>query len=144
MHIFTRHELESLERIDATIQMYQDEIDEIMADATGCTQHLSDMPGGGPSTRSKVEDGVIRKDKPLAKLLQLIEKRKAQKEELIELIDTIENPVDREMIFYLYVKGYTIQQTANTMNYSYDAIKSRHRNFFRKMNELRKAQKQEV
>lgn len=92
---------------------------EVMSYATKITPLLSDMPKGGNGSGNKIERTIERLDS-LANDLeeQAVRMRKAMKQ-VQSAIQTVPDETLRLLLELRYINGYTWEQIAVKMNYSY-------------------------
>ena len=100
------------------------------------TQELTGMPRSS-GVSDKIGNGVIEKVSLEESLRDLVYELEMEKARLTRRIMMIPNVYDRKMLTCLYVKGMTIQETADEMQTSYVAVQSRQRNFFRRLPKLK-------
>lgn len=102
-----------------------DEMIEIRSEATRITPVISDMPSG-----SHVNDKIALSVEKLDECAKKLEKEAKRMQEAMDnvqsVIDSVSNPTYRQVLTYRYINGYTWEQIAVKMNYTYRNITRLH------------------
>lgn len=74
----------------------------------------------------RILDAVAMIEKKEREIKKLIGRYDKEKNRIINEIDRLEDPVDRELLFLRYVKYMKLEDIADTMHYSFEWIRERH------------------
>ena len=120
-----KKELNSYQYDIKLLKEKEEELEELITKAEKITTELSDMPKGTPQIQDKIAEYTAKIiELKNQKIDQIIEMYK-QKEMIEKKIDLLEQPY-KDILYYKYIKGYTLTQIANEINYDSDYIKSLH------------------
>lgn len=100
------------------LPMAQINVDRAMASATGCTQHMSDMPHGGGEPHSRVEDGALRLIEAKERLNSIRQELSDMRKQLRPLIDRLADPLEQTVMQMRYLEGMSVRRIAIHLSYS--------------------------
>lgn len=102
-----------------------DEMIEIRSEATRITPVISDMPSGS-HVNDKIALSVEKLDECAKKLEEEAKRMQNAMDDVQNVINSISNPTYRQVLTYRYINGYTWEQIAVKMNYTYRNITRLH------------------
>lgn len=102
-----------------------DEMIEIRSEATRITPVISDMPSGS-HVNDKIALSVEKLDECAKKLEEEAKRMRKAMDDVQNVINSISNPTYRQVLTYRYINGYTWEQIAVKMNYTYRNITRLH------------------
>lgn len=121
----TKKELNSYWYDKKLLQSKEEELEELITKATKITKELSDMPKGSPEIQDRMAQYAAEiVDIKNQKYDQLIKMYKTKKE-IEDKIDQLEQPY-RDILYYKYIKGLTLTEVANEIEYEYEYTKKLH------------------
>lgn len=92
---------------------------EVMSYATKITTLLSDMPKGGNDSGNKIERAIERLDSLSNDLEEQAVRMRESMKQVQSAIQTVPDETLRLLLELRYINGYTWEQIAVKMNYSY-------------------------
>lgn len=95
-----------------------DEMIEIRSEATRITPVISDMPSGSHAN-DKIALSIEKLEDCAEKLEKQADRMQEAMDDVQNVINSISNPTYRQVLTYRYINGYTWEQIAVVMNYSY-------------------------
>ena len=102
-----------------------DEMIEIRSEATRITPVISDMPSGS-HVNDKIALSIEKLDKCAERLEEEAKRMQMAMNNVQSVIDSVSNPTYRQVLIYRYINGYTWEQIAVKMNYTYRNITRLH------------------
>ena len=94
---------------------------------------ITDMPRGGSSEDDRLLEIMIE----IEKLEEMYNKKRLklmkQLNEIENVIDSLEEPIDRNIMRMRYIKNYTWERICVELNYSWNGIHKRHRKILDKI-----------
>lgn len=94
---------------------------------------ITDMPRGGSSEDDRLLEIMIE----IEKLEEMYNKKRLklmkQLNEIENIIDSLEEPIDRNIMRMRYIKNYTWERICVELNYSWNGIHKRHRKILDKI-----------
>lgn len=102
-----------------------DEMIEIRSEATRITPVISDMPSGS-HVNDKIALSIEKLDECAKKLEEEAKRMQKAMDDVQNVINSISNPTYRQVLTYRYINGYTWEQIAVKMNYTYRNITRLH------------------
>ena len=102
-----------------------DEMIEIRSAATRITPVISDMPPCS-HVNDKIALSVEKLDECAKKLEEEAKRMQNAMDDVQNVINSISNPTYRQVLTYRYINGYTWEQIAVKMNYTYRNITRLH------------------
>lgn len=96
-----------------------EEMSRIRSEAVRITPILSDMPSGSAGARDRISRSVERLEACADKLERESEVMQKTMEEINTAILTVQDATLRQLLTLRYINGYTWEQIAVKMNYSY-------------------------
>ncbi|MBF0699667.1 RNA polymerase sigma factor [Streptococcus danieliae] len=117
-----RKRLASLKYIDSKIKSLQQEIVSLKSSILK-SQQYSDEPKGG-SLNNKSEDLNILIIDRTKELYAKIQKLHDEREELVEAIESLEDPAENIVLRLLYVNGYSWKEVERELNWSRGTIQN--------------------
>lgn len=102
-----------------------DEMIEIRSEATRITPVISDMPSGY-HVNDKIALSIEKLDECAKKLEEEAKRMQKAMDDVQNVINSISNPTYRQVLTYRYINGYTWEQIAVKMNYTYRNITRLH------------------
>lgn len=111
--------LEELKHSDITINRKLEELERLKCLSQKMTAVYSDMPKSGNSPRSKVEEMVVRIIDLSDKINNEIDRFVDMKIEVSRMINKIDKPEYRNILFMRYVCGKTFEAIAVELNCTY-------------------------
>lgn len=94
---------------------------------------ITDMPRGGSSEDDRLLEIMIE----IEKLEKMYNKKRLklmkQLNEIENVIDSLEEPIDRNIMRMRYIKNYTWERICVELNYSWNGIHKRHRKILDKI-----------
>ena len=121
----TKEELKQYRNIKLEIKSIEDEINELRNQIQSVRAvNLSDMPKGG--SQADFTDIIAEIDE-LTRALHIKMSQSLVIQERIEnVIDKLDNPIERALLRYRYILGYTWEEVCVAMNYSWKQIHRLH------------------
>lgn len=95
-----------------------DEMIEIRSEAARITPVISDMPSGS-HVNDKIALSIEKLEDCAEKLEKQADRMQKAMDDVQNVINSISNPTYRQVLIYRYINGYTWEQIAVKMNYSY-------------------------
>lgn len=121
----TKKELNSYWYDKKLLKSKEEELEELITKAEKITTELSDMPKGSPEIQDRMAQYAAEiVDIRNQKYDQLIKMYKTKKE-IEDKIDLLEQPY-RDVLYYKYIKGLTLTEVANKVEYEYEYTKKLH------------------
>lgn len=103
----------------------EEELEELITKATKVTTEISDMPKGSPKVEDKMAEYAAKiVDIKNEKYEQLINMYKAKKK-VEDKIDKLQQPY-KNILYYKYIKGYSLTEVAYQIGYDYDYTRRMH------------------
>ena len=105
----------------------RDRIRAVRSRTESTTQALQPVAGGGSRNGSKQEKGTEILEAYQAELVAQLEKSQRIRQEIEAAINRLKDPMQREVLQYLYIDGLPVWKTANRMYISDRWVKSQHK-----------------
>ena len=99
---------------------------EVMSYATKITPLLSDMPKGGNSSGNKIERAIERLDSLAGDLEEQAVRMRGAMKQVQSAIQTVPDETLQLLLELRYINGYTWEQIAVEMDYSYQWVCTLH------------------
>lgn len=104
----------------------RDRIRAVRSRTESTTQALQPVAGGGSRNGSKQEKGTEILEEYQAELVAQLETSQRIRQEIEAAINRLKDPMQREVLQYLYIDGLQVWKTANRMYISDRWVKSQH------------------
>ena len=129
----TKEELSQIYYLNREIKMWQEELNRLECQSLLKGQQLSGMPGGGGSS-DKVGDLAVKKTDIQLIIEGKLKEIQLQRERIIEYINSIEDSLMRQIIFYRNVSCMSWKQVAAELGGSNteNGVKKMYQRFFEK------------
>lgn len=128
-----KHELKQYTRIKREVFAKSQTLLELRSVQTGIkAQELSDMPKGH-STANQLELSVERCIKLEEELAELYGALTESMQRIIKAINTLDDPIERAIMELHYINGYTWEQTAVHVGYSWTQTHEYHGRALKKL-----------
>ena len=105
---------EAINEIDSITE----EMAHIRSNAMRITPVITDMPSGS-NVNDKIALSVEKLDECAKKLEEEAKRMQKAMDDVQNVINSVSNPTYRQVLTYRYINGYTWEQIAVVMNYSY-------------------------
>jgi hypothetical protein len=131
----TKQELRQIYSLNREIKMWKRELVELECKSLVGAQIITGMPRGGDGEGNNIESLVIEKERIQNIIKDLIFKVQEQRENILEYINTIDDSMMRQIIFYRHVLCYSWTKIAIEMGggNTADGIRIMHDRFIKKM-----------
>ena len=127
----TREELKQIYYINNEIKMWQKELDRLECKSLAKGQEITDMPFGS-GTSDKVADLAIEKADIRLIIEGKLKEIQLQRKRIIEYIDSIDDSLLRQIMFFRNISCMSWNQVANEIGSTENCVKQIYSRHFRK------------
>ena len=133
MRELTKEELKQIYYINKEIKMWQNELDRLECKSLVKGQEITDMPLGS-GTSDKVADMAIEKADIKLIIQGKLAEIQLQRKKILEYIDSIDDSLLRQIVFFRNVSCMSWNQVANELGSTENCVKQIYSRHFRKEN----------